>query len=203
MPWQPSDWPTPLHAISLRGEVVNLEVLTALHEPELLKISQDARIWQYLTSNAGTPDGMHEYVGTSLEDHRSGTALPFIARCAKTGAAIGMIRLKNLSRVHRKGVVGTWFIPPFWGTGANAESKLLVLGHAFEVLSCLRVEFHADSRNLRSRAALKNMGAIQEGILRSDQITIAGDRRDTVMFSVLAEEWPNVRTRLLAKIAAN
>jgi RimJ/RimL family protein N-acetyltransferase len=87
-----------------------------------------------------------------------------------------------------------------WGNGANTESKLLLLIHAFETLDCIRIEFHTDSRNLRSRTALEKMGAHEEGILRSCHITRDGLRRDTVVFSILDREWPEAKQKLLSRL---
>ncbi len=174
----------------------------AQHEPELSKISRDAQIWRYLTSFGGSPEALHNYVEASLRDHLSGSGLPFLIRATVDGCAIGMTRLKNMSREHRNGVVGSWLVPAAWGCGANTEAKLLLLEHAFESLSCIRIEFHTDSRNLRSRMALAKMGALEEGTLRSCLITRDGCRRDTVLFSLLDTEWPENKSRLRMRLEA-
>lgn len=114
---------------------------------------------------------------------------------------IGMTRLKELSREHRKGTVGSWLAPAAWGSGANTEAKLLLLEYAFESLRCLRIEFHTDARNPRSRAALKKMGVREEGTLRSWLISREGTRRDTVVFSILDSEWPAVKENLRLRLA--
>jgi RimJ/RimL family protein N-acetyltransferase len=111
-----------------------------------------------------------------------------------------MTRLKSLSREHRNAVVGSWLRASAWGTGANTESKLLLLKYAFETLQCIRVEFHTDSRNIRSRAALTKMGVHEEGILRSCHITRDGSRRDTVVFSILDIEWPEIKQNLMMRL---
>jgi len=200
MRFVPSNWPVPVSPVFLQGKLIRLEPLVPDHEAELLKISEDIRIWRYLTSYAGSPDAMRDYVDASLRDHLCGTALPFVVRATSDERVIGMTRLKNMSRENRKAVVGSWFAQSAWGSGANAESKLLLLKHAFETLNCLRVEFQTDSRNLRSRAALAKMGAVEEGTLRSYLITTNGHRRDTVVFSVLEEEWPHVKGVLLSRL---
>lgn len=200
MAFIPADWPVPINQVFLQGQVIRLEPLVPTHETELLKISRDAQIWRCLTSDAGSPDAMLDYVNASLRDHLSGTALPFVVRAASDGRAIGMTRLKSMSRENRKAIVGSWFAQSAWGSGANTESKLLLLQHAFESLNCLRIEFHTDSRNLRSRAALVKMGAVEEGTLRSHLITTDGHRRDTVVFSVLDKEWPDVKRRLVSRL---
>jgi len=220
MPTLAANWPVPLPALELRGKSVALEPLAAAHERELLDICQDEQIWRYLTSYGGTPEAMHEYLQAALRDYASGSALPFVIRAAREGnngsdgsdkseagegregRVIGMTRLKNISRANRNAVVGSWLAPSAWGSGANTESKLLLLTHAFETLGCIRTEFHTDSRNLRSRAALTKMGAQEEGTLRSCHIRRDGSRRDTVVFSILDAEWPAVKQKLLARLQA-
>jgi N-acetyltransferase len=143
---------------------------------------------------------MHQYIQAGLHDYLSGSALPFVTRATSDGRVIGMTRLKNLSRDHRHGVVGSWLAAQAWGRGANTESKLLLLTYAFETLHCIRIEFHTDSRNLRSRAALAKMGAQEEGTLRSCHITRDGSRRDTVVFSILDSEWPGIKQKVMARL---
>jgi RimJ/RimL family protein N-acetyltransferase len=200
MPLSLADWPVPIPPVHLLGRVVRLEPLGPDHEAELRGFSDDGEIWRYLTSRVESPGGMREYLDASLRAYRAGTALPFVVRAASGGGVIGMTRLKSLSRENRKAVVGSWFAPAAWGSGANTESKLLLLGHAFESLACLRVEFQTDSRNTRSRAALARIGAVEEGTLRSYLLTADGHRRDSVIFSVLAEEWPGVKRALLSRL---
>jgi RimJ/RimL family protein N-acetyltransferase len=196
----PAPWPVPLNPVHLEGMIIRLEPLSVRHEPELFEISRDPRIWRYLTSHADTQDAFRGYINTALNDYRSGSALPLVIRSSRDGRAIGMTRLKQLSRDHRKALIGSWVVPSAWGSGANAESKLLLLQHAFEELQCLRIEFHADARNIRSVAALMRMGAVKEGVLRSDAFANDGSRRDSVIFSVLAAEWPTLREILQARL---
>lgn len=200
MPIAPANWPIPLLPVNLQGQMIRLEPLTPAHEPELLQICQDEQIWRYLTSYGGTPDAMQRYLQTALHDYASGSALPWVIRGASDGSVIGMTRLKNLSRADRNAVVGSWLAATAWGGGANTESKLLLLTHAFETLHCIRIEFHTDSRNLRSQAALIHMGAREEGTLRSCRIMRDSSRRDTIIFSVLDAEWPGVKRTLLQRL---
>jgi RimJ/RimL family protein N-acetyltransferase len=135
-----------------------------------------------------------------LKDREAETSIPFVARWRDSGALVGSTRLKDYSRPHRRVTVGSWFVPAVWGKGANTESKLLLLNLAFDQLGCVRVEFNTDSRNLRSRAALKGLGAVEEGVLRSWGLTREGERRDNVVFSILRQEWPESRRRLLSRL---
>jgi N-acetyltransferase len=200
MPSFPANWPAPLTAVELRGHIVQLEPLAVAHAPELTQICQDEQIWRYLTSYGGAPDDMRRYLETSLRDYFSGSALSFVIRALGERNVIGMTRLKDISREHRKAIVGSWLAVSAWGNGANTESKLLLLTHAFETLNCIRIEFHTDSRNLRSRTALEKMGAHEEGIVRSYHITRDGLRRDTVVFSILDREWPEAKQKLLTRL---
>jgi RimJ/RimL family protein N-acetyltransferase len=196
----PANWPTPLTAVKLHGHIVQLEPLAVGDEPNLVQICQDERIWRYLTSYGGTHEAMRRYLEGAMRDYLSGSALPFVIRARSNQDVIGTTRLKNISREHRNAVVGSWLAASAWGSGANTESKLLLLTHAFETLNCVRIEFHADSRNLRSRTALEKIGAHEEGILRSCHITRDGLLRDTVVFSILDREWPEAKVKLLSRL---
>jgi N-acetyltransferase len=185
------------------GTLIVLEPLVPAHADELLLIATDQSIWQFTTSNASTKEALDNYVSAALRDRAEGTAAPFVVRWRKTGALVGWTRLKDYSAEHRRVAIGSWFSPAVWGLGANPESKLLVLTLAFEQLQCQRVEFRSDRRNARSRAALKAIGAVEEGILRSYAETGRGSgiRRDDVVHSLLREEWPASKQRLLDRIA--
>lgn len=195
-----ADWPIPLPLITLTGELIRLESLNSDHEAELAAISGTEEIWRYLSHYGGTPDALHIYLCQAIADYNAGLAHPFVVRSRSDQRVVGLTRLKELSRPHRKGVVGSWYVPAVWGTGVNTEAKFLLLGYAFDQLKCVRIELHADSRNVRSREALGRMGAVEEGILRVHQIRRDGSRRDTVMFSVLDQEWPAVREKLLLRL---
>ncbi|HLJ47013.1 MAG TPA: GNAT family N-acetyltransferase [Bryobacteraceae bacterium] len=172
---------------------MRLEPLTLDHERELLEICGDPEIWRFTTSEAQTPATMRAYLDVALHDYSAGTALPFVVRLLRTESVVGMTRLKNLSSTNLNAEVGSWFAREAWGTGVNRESKLLLLGYAFEQLRLIRVEFQTDALNARSRAALKRLGAVEEGVLRSRRIHRNGERRDSVFFSILDTEWPAVK----------
>lgn len=200
---KPATWSVPLATVTLSGRLVRLEPPRLDHQAELNQIASDARIWTYLTNFAGDPQAMDVYLRHALHDYKMGAALPFVIRGLSTGGVLGMARLKEMSREHRRAEVGTWLSPNAWGSGANTESKLLILEHAFQSLGCQRIEFRTDSRNVRSRAALARLGAVAEGTLRRDQITRTGAIRDTVLFSIIDRDWPHVRRVIQARMRAS
>ncbi len=174
---------------------MRLEPLTLDHERELLEICGDPEIWRFTTSEAQTPASLRMYLENALRDYAAGTALPFVVRLLRTGRLVGLTRLKNISKENRYAEVGSWFAREVWGTGVNTESKLLLLGYAFEQAGLIRVEFQTDGMNVRSQAALRRLGAVEEGVLRSRRINREGERRDSVFFSILDSEWPAIKAR--------
>jgi RimJ/RimL family protein N-acetyltransferase len=149
-----------------------------------------------------TPEEMRAYVETGLAEQRAGTALPFATIWRETGQVIGSTRFGNASPPNRRIEIGwTWLGRPWQRTRANTEAKYLMLCHAFDRWGCLRVEFKTSALNVRSRAAIARLGAREEGILRRHMLNDDGSRRDSVFFSVIAEEWPEVRHRLETLLA--
>jgi RimJ/RimL family protein N-acetyltransferase len=127
----------------------------------------------------------------------AGTEGAFATIDADTGQPIGSTRYLALRPEHRSLEIGwTWLAPACWRTGANVEAKLLMLWHAFEDLGCLRVEFKTDARNDRSRAALAALPAQFEGVFRKHMLVRGGERRDSAYYSIIDEEWPEVRENL-------
>ena len=118
-----------------------------------------------------------------------------------SGSVVGSTRFLNLDPAHRRVEIGsTWVAPPWQRTSVNTEAKYLMLRHAFETLGCIRVELKTDALNQRSRAAIRRLGALEEGTFRRHMITASGRVRDSVYYSILAEEWPAVRERLEARL---
>lgn len=122
----------------------------------------------------------------------------------ETGRVVGSSSFLDLQPTHRGVEVGaTWFHPDARGTRVNPETKLLMLGHAFDEMGCVRVQLKCDARNLRSQAAIAKLGAVREGVLRKHRILQDGHVRDTVMYSITREEWPDVRARLLERLSSS
>jgi N-acetyltransferase len=187
----------------LEGSHVRLEPLTAGHIAALSKVAFDPDLWRITTTCIETPADLQRYVQEALALQRAGTALPFCIIDRGTNAAIGSTRFGNYDAANRRVEIGwSWVAKPWQRTAANPEAKLLMLDYAFSELECLRVEFKTDALNARSRAALLKLGAREEGILRSHMIVRDGRRRDSVYFSILLEEWPDVRRTLAARLDA-
>ena len=197
-----ADWPVPLDPITLAGSYVSLDPLTLADVPRLTAIGSDATIWTYLTSKADAASEMSRYVAELVEAWHAGSALTFVISRRSDAAALGLTRLKEICRRHRRATIGSWLAPAAWGTGANTEAKRLLLEYAFDRLRALRVEFQTDAENIRSRTALARLGLREEGVLRRHQLRRDGSRRDTVIFSAIAEEWPAVRAAIDARLHA-
>jgi RimJ/RimL family protein N-acetyltransferase len=197
----PAGWPTPIPTPALHGKLVQLEPLTRAHVPELARAGSDPQVWTFTTSRADSPRQMQQYVEKLLHDWTHGTAAPFAARQTPTGNIVGCTRLKDLDRNHRRALLGSWYTPDVWRTGLNREAKLLLLRYAFEELECVRVEFHTDAHNTRSRTSLERLGACFEGVLRAHQITREGSVRDSAIYSIVAGEWDAVRTSIQQSLA--
>jgi N-acetyltransferase len=198
--YSPADWPVPLPAEVLTGNLVQLETLTVAHIPELTIAGNAAEIWEFTTSRGDTSEAMQRYAHNLLNDWEQGSAMPFAVRHVGSGKIVGCTRLKELDRRHLHAIGGSWYEPQAWRTGVNLEAKLLLLSYAFEVLGCVRIEFHTDTRNARSRRSLEKVGAQFEGVLRAHQITRNGTLRDSAIYSLLRREWPAVRAGIETRL---
>jgi N-acetyltransferase len=186
-----------LGPVTLEGEHIRLSPLTRDHLPNLLDAAQDAEIWTYLPADLRDPAGMERRIGTALNRQAEGLEYAFAVEERASGRVLGSTSYADVSEAHRAVEIGwTWYAPDAWGTRANPEAKYLLLRHAFETWGAIRVSFKTDSRNARSRAAIEKLGAQYEGTLRSHRLLPDGYRRDSVLFSVLDHEWPEVKTRL-------
>lgn len=184
----------------LQDARVRLEPLEAHHAAALSEeVGELWRTW-YLT--LPTPEGMPAEVDARLAQHRSGTMAPWAIVNPVDGRAVGMTAYSGLDEPNRRLEIGyTWLAARMQGTGVNAAAKRLLLQRAFDDLGCIAVELRTHFHNRQSRAAIERLGAKQDGILRSHRILPDGHIRDTVVYSILAGEWPAVRNGLDARLA--
>lgn len=183
----------------LEGRIVALEPLRPEHEPGLWEASRDPRTWRWLSIvQPQTEEEFHAFFEDALGER---SAVPFATVDASSGRALGSTRFLSIRPEWRSVEIGwTWLWPGAWGTGANTEAKYLQLRHAFETLGCLRVEFKTDALNERSRAALARLPARFEGIHRKHMLVRGGERRDSAWYSVIDDEWPEVKAALERRI---
>jgi RimJ/RimL family protein N-acetyltransferase len=194
-----------LEAPTLAGHHVVLEALRPEHSEELFHALDDEDVWRYIPGKRpGNEEEMARQVTGILRSWALGQRVTWVYREPRTRALIGMSSYapadeKTLS-VH---IGGTMTAPAYWRTGVNSEAKLLMMTRAFETLGAARVEWQTDNLNLRSQAAIERLGATKEGVLRSHKARGDGSRRDSVFYGLLAEEWPEAKRRLLARLAAH
>ena len=176
---------------------VSLEPLTSAHAPEIVAATADVRpLW---FTSAPTPDTAQEWIDGRLAVQNLDTGLTFVVR-AFDGMLVGSSSYCHVDAPNRRLEIGyTWYRQDVRRSGVNTECKLLLLGHAFEQLGCVAVEFRTHFFNSISRAAIERLGAKRDGILRSHQLLPDGSRRDTVVYSILDTEWPSVRNNLRSR----
>lgn len=188
--------------VTLEGRYVRLEPLTHAHIDALTAVGLDADLWRWIPVPVRTREEMATYVETALREQASGMALPFVQVEKSSGQVIGSTRYGNIERTHHRLEIGwTWVAREWQRTAINTEAKYLLLRHAFETLRCMRVELKTDSLNERSRAAILRIGAREEGIFRNHMITESGRVRHSVYFSIVDAEWPQVKSRLEARLS--
>ncbi len=195
--------PTTLEACVLEGAQVRLEPLSLAHHAALCDVGIDPELWRWIPTQVRDRDSMRAYIELALDEQRRGVSLPF-ATCLKEGRqVVGSTRFMNVDLKNRRVEIGCTWIGKAWQRSAvNTEAKFLMLRHAFETVGCTRVELKTDFLNDKSRNAILRLGAKQEGVLRKHILTDTGRMRDTVYFSVLEEEWPDVKRRLESRLSS-
>ncbi|MCX4782936.1 GNAT family N-acetyltransferase [Streptomyces sp. NBC_01264] len=185
--------------ITLTGRHVRLEPLTRSHLPDLYEAGgRDEEVWRW---QGGPAPRTREELGARLDAVLEGDYLPFAVVHLESGKAIGWTTYLDISPDHERLEIGwTWYGRAYWRSAVNTEAKLLLLTHAFEDLGMGRVQLKTDHLNTRSQAAITRLGAHREGVLRRHRRRPDGTWRDTVYFSLLAEEWPEAKARLAARL---
>jgi RimJ/RimL family protein N-acetyltransferase len=186
---------------TLHGSLVTLEPLAEEHRDGLWAAAQPDEIWPWLAHLNKSPEYFDEWFDATLASNAAGETGAFAIRRAPAGELVGSSRYLGVRRDDRVVEVGwTWFNPSVWQTGVNVETKLLMFTRAFETLGCVRVELKTDARNERSRGAMTRLPAKFEGIMRKHMIVPDVGQRDSAYFSVIDEEWPDVRAALRARL---
>ena len=176
---------------------VVLEPLQREHADELLAAAKDGELWTLWYTSVGDPHAVFGYIDAALKMREELGAMPFVVRRKSDGKVVGSTRFFNVDAKNRRLEIGhTWYSKSAQRTGINTEAKLILLGHAFETLNCIAVEFRTHWFNFDSRAAIARLGAKQDGVLRNHQLAPNGTLRDTVVFSIIASEWPTVKAHL-------
>lgn len=185
-----------LAPVTLQGPHATLEPLAPDHCAALIDAVRDGELWRLWYTNIPPPEGMAAEIDRRLGLQRAGTMLPFAVRDAQ-GVVRGMTTYMNVDAANRRVEIGsTWYARSAQRTALNTQCKLLLLTHAFETLACIAVEFRTHFFNHASRRGIERLGAKQDGILRSHLVSPNGTLRDTVVYSIIAAEWPTVRAHL-------
>ena len=187
---------------TLEGRTVRLEPLSQTHLDQLCEVGLDEDLWRWIPSSpVRNREEMRAYIQEALDGQAREIALPFATILKERGRAIGSTRYGNIDRQNRRVEIGwTWIGRPWQRTAVNTEAKYLMLQHAFEMLGCIRVELKTDALNERSRRAILRIGGSEEGTFRRHIITSSGRVRDTVYFSIVDREWPEVKAGLEARL---
>jgi len=185
-----------LEPVTLRGQHARLEPLSRDHYDALVEAVADGELWKLWYTAIPKPENMAKEIERRLGLLAAGTMLPFTVFDAD-GRVAGMTTYMNVDATNRRVEIGsTWYAKRVQRSALNTQCKRLLLAHAFETLSCIAVEFRTHFFNHQSRRAIERLGAKQDGILRSHQVTPNGTLRDTVVYSIIASEWPTVRAHL-------
>ena len=182
--------------VTLKGRYATLEPLAREHEEGLRRAAADGELWQLWYTSVPAPDKTAAYIETALRMREDLGAMTFVVR-DNAADIVGCTRYFNVDAANRRLEIGhTWYAKRAQRTAINTECKVMLLTHAFEKLECIAVEFRTHWFNHASREAILRLGAKQDGVLRNHQIFPDGSYRDTVVFSIISNEWPAVKTHL-------
>jgi N-acetyltransferase len=186
----------------LEGRGIRLEPLTTEHAAPLATAASDGRLWDLWYTAVPPPEGMAAYVATALKGQEDGHMLPWVVRDAASGTIIGSTRYHDITPAIDRVEIGyTWYGESRQRTNVNTTCKLLLLEHAFDTLNCKVVGLRTDNFNFRSQRAIEALGARKDGVIRHFALRRDGTVRDTVMYSILAAEWPDVHRHLELRLA--
>jgi N-acetyltransferase len=188
-------------SVTLEGHGLRLEPMTPDHEDALVAAASDGRLWELWFTSVPAPDETRAYIASALEGQRAGIMLPFVVRELATGAIVGSTRYHDIvTQVDRVEIGYTWYAKKWQRTHVNTGCKLLLLGHAFDTLGCAVAGLRTDNFNFASQQAIAGLGAKLDGVIRHHYARRDGSARDTVIYSILATEWFDVKRHLLARL---
>ena len=191
-----------LESPTLTGSLVTLEPLSHVHIDDLCEAAGEGELWRAWYTSIPHPDAMETEIERRLSLHDQGLMLPWATRLVSSGKIVGMTTFMNpQSDSPRLEIGSTWLAKSAQGSGANRDAKLLQMTYAFDELECIAVEFRTHWHNRQSRAAIEALGAKQDGVIRNHSVGTDGALRDTVVFSIIASEWPSVRAGLNSSVA--
>ena len=191
--------------VALEGWHVRLEPMTRERADAIAAAlgaaAADGNMWQSKVTSIPRPETAREYVDQALRELDGGTSMPFVTVDRASNKAVGSTRYMNIEAPHRRLEIGTtWIGKSFQRTAINTEAKYLMLKHAFETLRCIAVDLRTHEKNLQSRAAIERLGAKLDGLLRNHRIMPDGSLRNTAAYSIIDDEWPDLKARLEARL---
>lgn len=185
------------HPFTVQGQHVRLEPLTQDNLSEIQAAAADGELWNLFFTSVPTFEQTQQWLSLALEMQEQQKAIPFVVKNMADGRIVGATRYCNIDHHHKRLEIGyTWYAKSVQRSGINTECKLLLLTHAFETFDCNAVEFRTDWFNRQSQAAIERLGAKRDGILRNHMILPDGRVRDTVVYSIIRNEWPGVKKNL-------
>jgi RimJ/RimL family protein N-acetyltransferase len=189
---------------TLEGHAVRLEPLSLEHEAGLKAAAQDGKLWELFFTSVPEPDKVSQYISLALEKQKQGEMLPWAVRDLKTDAIVGSTRYHDIIAAADRVEIGwTWYAQRVQRSHVNTACKLLLFEYGFEKVGCKVVGLRTDNFNFRSQRAIEALGAKKDGVLRHHWPRRDGTIRDTVMYSVLAHEWPDVKRHLEFRLSRN
>ncbi|RNC88658.1 MAG: N-acetyltransferase [Allomuricauda sp.] len=190
--------------IHLKEDGVSLQPLKTGHKQGLLKAASDGELWELWYTSVPSQKTVDSFINTALEEQKNEKSIPFVVVDDQTNTVIGSTRFMNIEAANKRLEIGhTWYAKSHQKTGVNTKCKLMLLTYAFEHLDCIAVEFRTNWFNFNSRNAILKLGAKQDGVLRNHRIDHNGLLRDTVVFSILKQEWPGVKKHLEFRLTQN
>ncbi len=191
-----------LHPVTLEGHGVRLEPLAHEHHDGLVAAACDGRLWELWFTSVPEPEQMQLYISQALAGQQEGHTLPWTVRDLTSGAIIGSTRYHDIVKeIDRVEIGYTWYAKRWQRSHVNTGCKLLLLGHAFDGLGCKVVGLRTDHFNFASQRAIEALGAKKDGVIRHHRARQDGSVRDTVIYSIVASEWPDVKRHLEMRLA--